>query len=168
MDGRRAENDIREFYQRWNATVFTFCRFYLGDEGLGEAATALAFSKFLRTGLPLHTDHLPLGLLRFALDAVRHFSIAVPQHALHSHLSHVVLSLPREDRAIFILRGLLGFHYRWIAAVAGVPRQRVQQLWVRSLARLRCYIPDFEPRSFRETSAILSKCFVASATGGPT
>ena len=148
--------------------VFTFCHLYLGDDGLGEAATAQAFSAFLTLGLPLHKDRLPIGLLRSALESVRHFPIAVPEHALHSELCHVVLSFPGDERAVFILHGRLGLHFRWIAAAAGVPRQRVQQLWVRTLVRLRCHLPDFEPRRLRETSPILSRCFVASATGWST
>jgi DNA-directed RNA polymerase specialized sigma24 family protein len=165
MDASREESDIREFYQRWSAMVFTFCRFYLGDEGLGEAATAQAFSKFLTRGLPRYNDHLPLGLLRSALQSVRHFHVAVPHHELQSDLSHVVLSLPPEDRAVFILRGLLRLHFRWIAAAAGVSRQRVQQLWVRGLIRVRCYFPGFEPRNFWQTSWFPSGSFVALATG---
>lgn len=168
MDGRRVESEIREFYQRWSAMVFTFCRFYLGDEVLGETATARVFSRFLKTGLPLHTDHLLLGLLRCMLETVRHFPNVPLQHALNFDLSHVVLSLPREDRVVFILHGLLGLRYRWIAAVAGVPRQRVQQLWFRSLIRLRRYIPSFEPTRFSQTNAILSRSFVALATRKPS
>ena len=144
--------------------VFTFCRFFLGDEVLGETATARVFSKFLKTGLPLHTDHMPLGLLRFMLETVRHFPTVPLQHALSSDLSNVVLSLPGEDRAVFILHGLLGLRYRWIAAVAGVPRQRVQQLWFRSLIRLRRSIPSFKPNRFSQANAILSRKFVAFAT----
>jgi hypothetical protein len=168
MGGRRAESDIREFYQRWSAMVFTFCRLYLGDDGFGEAATGQAFSAFLTLGLPLHKDRLPIGLLRSALESVRHFPIAVPEYALHSELCHVVLSFPADERAVFILHGRLGLHFRWIAAVAGVPRQRVQQLWVRSLVRLRRYLPDFQPRTLRETSTTLLRSFVAPATGWST
>lgn len=146
------ETDIREFYQRWTAMVFTFCRFYLGDDGVGEAATAQTFSAFFKLRLPLYKDRLPIGLLRCALESVCHFLTAIPEDASCSGLRHVVLSLPSDERAVFILHGNLGLHFRWIAAAAGVPRQRIQQLWVRSLARVYQRFPDLQLRSLRETS----------------
>jgi hypothetical protein len=142
MGGRRTEEELREFYQRWSAIVFTFCRLHLGDDRHGEAATAQAFSAFLRLALPLQKDRLPIGLLRSALESVRYFPVAVPKHA--SHLRHLLLSLPVDERAVFILHGTLGLHFPWIAAVAGVPHQRIEQLWARSLIRLRRYLPDLE------------------------
>lgn len=159
------DTDILEFYQRWNTMVFTFSRLYLGDDVLGETATAQTFSAYFKLGLPSYKDRLPIGLLRSALESVRHFPIAIPERASCSDLRHVVLSFPSDERAVFILHGNLGLHFRWIAAAAGVPRQRIQQLWVRSLVRLRQYVPDLESQSLPETRPTLSRFLVAHEAG---
>jgi hypothetical protein len=150
MDSIRPERNIRGYYERWSASVFTFCRLYIGDQGSAEAATARVFSAFFKLGLPLYQDRLPIALFRCMLASVQHLPVAIPDPAQRSEFCHVVLALPADERAILILHGTLGMHFRCLAAVAGVSRQRVQQLWLRGLTRVRLYFPDFHPRKYRQ------------------
>lgn len=156
--------EIRGFYEQWSPTVFTFCRLYLGDDRSAEAATAEAFADFLKFGQQLHPDRLPVGLVRAALASVRRFSVAVPEHTSNHELSHIVMSVPADERAVFIMHASVGLHFRCIATVAGVSRQRIQQLWHRSLGRVLQYLPDFDPQEHRRSIAIQPRSTVGSLT----
>lgn len=119
--------------------MFTFCRLYLGDKEAAKAVTSKAFTTFLYRDLPLHQDRSPVALFHCMIEAVQHVPIALPDCAQRPEFCHVLLSMPADERAVFVLHASLGLHFRCLATVTGVTQQRVQQLWTRSVVRLRHY-----------------------------
>ncbi len=62
------EQDFHEFYQRWNTSVYSFCRMFLGADDPAEMATQEAFVQYVREHEPLTTDKLPRKLMRNAIS----------------------------------------------------------------------------------------------------
>lgn len=131
-------NEVQEFYERWSASVFTFCRCFLGEQDKAEAATQETFMRFLRESPDLPLERLPLGLLRRALESVKGesslYAPAVPQT---EELEDIVALLSQEERAVFILRGVLDLSAAEVALATGTTSDQVNQLWMRALMSLR-------------------------------
>jgi len=145
MTEERSERQVRDFYQRWSRPVFAFCRLFLGDEEGGEAATREAFLAYVRQGLPLVSDQLPVHLLRCALEAVKDKCALVEQRkAKNGTLEHTILLLPSEQRAVFIFRTVLHVDTASVAFVTGLPTEQVRQLWIQSVLAVR----ELMPREF--------------------
>lgn len=152
MNEQRREDELRRFYDRWAPTVATFCRLYLGDSEAADKVTARAFLDYFRADSPLHLDHIPATLLSMAL-AESDCTDDSGEWDVESDFDWAILGLPPDERAVFILHGVLGLQLPWVAAVTRSPFATVQQLWVRALINLRMRIVhDNCSRLFSECS----------------
>jgi hypothetical protein len=134
--------NIRAFYDRWSRTIFRFCQLFVGDKDRAEKATEFAFLTYYRAGPVLDLEVVPVSLLRHALEATR--SLGDGKETPAQDLQSAILCLPFEERAVFILRGVLEFDFGKIADVTACREEQVKRTWVQGLARLR----EFLPREF--------------------
>lgn len=135
-------DEIKVFYDRWKVSVFRFCCLFLGDKDLASECTCEAFSNFLREKPVLQTGTLPPPLMGFALAAVKRRSVPVSQANLPSQrLPERVLCIPCDQRAVFILRSVLGMSDLFAALATGLPVERIRGLWLSSLFNLRAMLP---------------------------
>ncbi|MGH9777209.1 MAG: RNA polymerase sigma factor [Candidatus Acidiferrales bacterium] len=141
----RNEKDVREFFDRWGTAVFTFCRLFLGNEGDANEATVEAFIEYLRPGLTLERKELPDLLLRCAVDAVkRRCSLRGPSTADGRTLESAIRLLPCEQRAVFILRDVLGLPEQAVATAFEFSGEQVRDLRLQALLAMRKLLPkDF-------------------------
>ena len=138
MPSPKSEEEVREFYQRWGAQVLTFCRLLLGDDRLAENATADAFVLYLRKGLALESRQLPNLLLGCAVNAAKErCSPGNGPIQETADLKSAILSLPCEERAVFILRAVLGLDFFSVAIATGLASNKMQRLWIGSLLPIR-------------------------------
>ncbi|MDT8069538.1 MAG: hypothetical protein ROO76_15345 [Terriglobia bacterium] len=162
MGGKRTETELREFYEQWASVVSTFCRFYLGNVEVAENAVAQGFLDYFRCGYPLRLDHLPTALISLTLEECDRSGGGAVE--VDSGFEAAVLGLLPEERAVFILHGVLDLQLPWVAVVTGTSYPGVSQLWLRSLVQLRMFIVHdgcsrlfadggLEPESSRGTSA---------------
>ena len=143
--GRR-EAEIREFYDRWKASVFRFCVLFLGDEERASEATGKAFLRYMREAPDAASDQLPRGLVGFALEAAREWCASPADLARSdgSSLREAILRLPCEQRAVFLLRNVLGMDRQAVSEVTGLTTRRISELWLKSMLALREQLPrDF-------------------------
>lgn len=139
----RSRREVREFYERWKVSVFTFCRLFLGDEQRAQDVTLRAFLAYFREGHPLELTQLPDSLLRCVLESAKHQCTPSRVHRADGKLlQSALLSLPCEQRAVFILRSILGVPHGSVAVAAGFSPEHVHELWVQGLMRLRNLLPQ--------------------------
>ncbi len=139
----RSEKDVRAFYDRWKGSVFRFCLLFLGNEERATDATAQAFAGYVRDQAELAIDKLPPLLVRLALGATRSWCAAPvpPASGDGDSLQGVILRLPCEQRAVFILRNVLGMGRQEVSDATGLSLQQTSELWVRSMLALREQLP---------------------------
>ena len=138
MGGEQTETEFRKFYDRWASVVNTFCRLYLGDAERAEDAVAQSFLRYFRRKYPLCLERLPIVLMSLTLEECDRSGGG--EVVVDSEFEAAVLALLPEERAAFILHGVLDLQLPWVAAVMGGPYGEVCQLWVRSLVQLRMFI----------------------------
>jgi DNA-directed RNA polymerase specialized sigma24 family protein len=138
---KRTESELRQFYEQWGPFVTTFCKLYLGDSQVTETVVAQAFLKYFRSELPLRRDHVPTALIALALEESNCGGEGGGTDA-DSAFEWAVLELPPDERAVFILHGVLDLQLPWVAAVTGIPFATVSQLWIRALIQLRMSTVD--------------------------
>lgn len=142
MSSKRTESELRQFYERWSSFVTMFCKLYLGDSLVSECAVAQAFLQYFRNESPLWLDHVPVALMAIALDESNCAGGSGRSYA-DSAFEWAVLELPPEERAVFILHGVLDLQLPWVAAITQLPFAAVNQLWMRALLQLRmCTVKD--------------------------
>ena len=147
MPSPKNEEEVREFHQRWSAQVLTFCRLLLGDDRLAENATADAFVLFLRKGFALESRQLPSLLLRCAVSAARErCSPGDGPIEKTPDLRSAILSLPCEQRAVFILRCVLGLDSPSVAMATGLASHNAPRLWAESLLPIRGLLSKESPK----------------------
>ncbi len=150
---RPAHGEAREFnvfYERWNTSVFRFCCLFLGCQDLASECTCEAFSDYLREKSVLQTSTLPPRLMGLALAAVKRRAANISQaNRSGQSLPEKVLCIPCDQRAVFILRSVLGMSDSSVALATSLPVQRVRGLWLQSLFRLR----ELLPRKFFQKEA---------------
>lgn len=142
----RSEEDIRKFYDRWKALVFRFCVMFLGDEKRASEVTGQAFLRFMKEAPDAAIDQLPHGLVRFALEAASQWCASLTHlgRTDGSSLREAILRLPCEQRAVFILRNVLGMDREAVAEATGLTIPRISELWLRSMLAVREQLPrDF-------------------------
>jgi hypothetical protein len=140
-------HEIKVFYDRWKASVLRFCCLFLGRKDLGAECTGEAFLNYLREEPALQTSALPSHLMRLALAAVKRRSALVSQANLPGQsLRENLLRIPCEQRAVFIMRSVLGMSDSSVALATELPMERMRGLWRRSLFNLR----EMLPREFFE------------------
>ncbi len=157
-DGERphgpAFNDVHEikvFYDRWKASVFRFCRLFLGYKDPANECVCEAFSNYLREKPALQTNALPPRLMGFALAAAKRRSLPVSSQAsLPGHsLREKILCIPCDQRAVFILRSVLRMSDVSVALATELQVDHMRGLWLSSLFHLR----EILPRRFFERGA---------------
>jgi DNA-directed RNA polymerase specialized sigma24 family protein len=136
MADRRSETELRQFYERWAAVVDTFCRLYLGNPTVAEEVVTESFLQYFRRELPLWLDHVPTALMSLALEE-SNCRVDVAEGEAGSDFEWAMLRLPPDQRAVFILHGVLGLQLPWVAAVTRIGYAEVCRLWVCSLLQLR-------------------------------
>ena len=124
------EKAMKAFYERWSASVFTFCRLFLGDEAEAEKATTEAFLWHVRSGQSL-SEHLVLAaLLGRAVTLVRRgFSPQRVQGGDSNTLNNAILLLPSEEREVFILRCVLQLDAESTYIATGLPEKEIPDKW---------------------------------------
>lgn len=138
MGGKRTEIELRQFYEQWASVVSTFCRLYLGNVEVAENAVAQSFLQYFRREYPLRLDQLPTALMSLIVEECDRSGGG--EVAVDSEFEAAVLALLPEERAAFILHGVLDLHLPWVAAIMGTPYAEVCQLWVQALVQLRMFI----------------------------
>ncbi|HJY87245.1 MAG TPA: response regulator [Candidatus Acidoferrales bacterium] len=138
--GEKPAHEIKVFYDRWKASVFRFCCLFLGYRDLAGECTCEAFLNYLREKLVLQTSALPARLMGFALAAVKRRSVLAPETPSPS-LAQKVRCIPSDERAVFIMRSVLGLDDSSVALATALPVERMRGLWLRSLLNLRAMLP---------------------------
>jgi DNA-directed RNA polymerase specialized sigma24 family protein len=131
------EQDFHEFYQRWNTSVYSFCRMFLGADEPAELATQEAFVQYVREKEPLATDKLPRKLFRSAVAEAIKLSPPEPRFPETDELEDLLPLLPTIDRAVFILRSTLDIPANETAAILQLPVERVNEGWMKASLYLR-------------------------------
>ena len=142
MSNPRTDEEVRVFYERWNSSVFTYCRLFLGDEDRAESATEQAFVEYIRRGFPARTDRIPLLLLRCAVDAARTVCVNVHQHLrVGEELEDVLRLVSCEARSVFILRSILDLDAASVAVATRLTTEQVHNLGMQALLQIRqCWL----------------------------
>ncbi len=157
--------EMQDFYDRWDAVVFTFCRFYLGDENCAETTTLHVFRAYFDSGLPLDGERLPGALLRLVLKASRRWMVLGNGGSDPSVFEEMLLALPDAELAVFLLHGVLGLDFPWISTVNGLSCEEEQRLWLNSLLHLQSQLYrgkgspiGFVPSPVAELQAAAAQC----------
>lgn len=131
------EQDFHEFYQRWNTSVYSFCRMFLGADDTAELATQEAFVQYVREHEPLTTDRLPRRLIRNAVAESIRLNPQEPRFPDTDELEDLLPLLAPSDRAIFILRSTLELSAAETGAILQLPVERVNEGWMKASLYLR-------------------------------
>lgn len=162
MSGKRTEIELRQFYEQWASVVSTFCRLYLGNVEVAENAVAQGFLNYFRREYPLRLDQLPTALLSLTLEECDRSGGG--EIEVDSEFEAAVLGLLPEERAVFVLHGVLDLQLPRVATITGMPYATVCQFWVRALVQLRMFIVrDTCSRLFAGSGAALESSSSASA-----
>ncbi len=129
--------EMQDFYDRWDAVVFTFCRFYLGDENCAETTTLHVFRAYFDSGLSLNGERLPGALFRHVLEASGRAVVRSDGCSNRPAFEEILLALPDAELAVFLLHGILGLDFPWISTVNGLNCEEEQRLWLNSLLHLQ-------------------------------
>ncbi len=139
----RSKREVQDFRDRWSAQIFAFCRVFLGNQERAQESTVEAFLVYLRQGLAPDETRLPNLLLQCAVEAVRDkCSCRDPRTARAENLESAILSLPCDQRIVFILRSVLRMDSVSVTVATGLAREQVRELWVSSLLRIRELLPE--------------------------
>lgn len=149
MHGQRDEGELQQFYEQWAPHVVSFCTLYTGDSQTAQTVTEQTFLNYFHSELPLRLDHLPTALMSLAVEEGNCSGAGGAES--DSDFDWAVLGLPPDERAIFILHGMLDLQLPFVAAVTRTPLAIVSQLWVRALLQLRMStVKDACSRLFEE------------------
>src|SRR5581483_2652620 len=143
--GMYQEREVEAFYKRWGPDVFVFCRLFLGDEAEGETLAAQAFLAFYREGGSLPTTgEVPPRLVGSALQATQPCQLERSPEPQGGALEKCILWLDCKQRAVFIMRNVLGMTWTGVATAMNLSAEEVRQLWLKGMLRLRELLPrDF-------------------------
>lgn len=142
MSNPKTDEELRVFYERWNSSVFTYCRLFLGDHDRAESATEQAFIEYIRRGFAVKTDRIPFLLLRCAVDATRSICLRVqPRGPGGEELEDVLRLVACEARSVFILRSVLDLDAACVAVATGLTTEQVHKLGMQALLQIRqCWL----------------------------
>jgi DNA-directed RNA polymerase specialized sigma24 family protein len=108
--------------------VFSFCRLFLGNRTDAEAICAEAFAEFCRkySELPI-AGAIPWQLIHYAYTALQPLPGASSTAPSAPALEDCILSLNYQQRAVFIMRNVLGMSWDAISKAAEQPIDDVRQ-----------------------------------------
>ena len=146
--GMYQEREVEAFYKRWGPDVFVFCRLFLGDEAEAETLAARAFLTFCREGGTLPTTgEVPPRLVGSAFHAMQPCQPERSRLSQGGALEKSILCLDCKQRAVFIMRNVLGMTWTGVATGMNLSAEKVRQLWLKGMLRLRELLPhDFFDR----------------------
>lgn len=151
MHGQRDEGELQQFYEQWAPHVVSFCTLYTGDSQTAQTVAEQTFLKYFRSDRPLRLDHLPTTLMSLAVEEGNCSGAGGAES--DSDFDWAVLGLPADQRAVFVLHGMLDFPLPFVAAVTRTPFQIVNQLWIQALLQLRiCTVKDACSQLFQQCS----------------
>ena len=157
--------EMQDFYDRWEAVVFTFCRFYLGDENCAETTTLHVFRAYFDSGLLLDGERLSAALLRLVLEASRRRMVLDNGGLGPPAFKEMLLALPDAELAVLLLHGILGLDFPWISTMNGLTNEEGQRLWLNSLLNLQSQLCHgkgspigFVPSIVAEMEAAAAQC----------
>ena len=160
-----SDEEMQDFYNRWDAVIFTFCRFYFGDENCAETTTLHVFRAYFDFGLPLDGEQLPAALLRLVLEGSRCWMVLGNGGSGPPVFEEMVLALPDAELTVFLLHVVLGLDFPWISTENGLTSAEEQRLWLNSLLHLQSQLCHgkgspigFVPSIVAELQAAAAQC----------
>lgn len=145
------EKELREFYTKWSPLVFRVCRLFLGNDAEAEKATEAGFLTYFERELDLDRVALPILLLIFALEAGKRYCASIAKRPdPPTELGEAILLLPCDERAVFILRNVVGLDELTVGEIVELPIPEVRKRWFQSLMHLRELMPK---ESLKERNA---------------
>ncbi len=139
MSRPRQLKESREFYERWSAQVFTFCRLLCGEQAKAELCTEQTFILFFRFADCMDLDsysQIPVSLLRFASD-VAEIHCQEPLRADATSRDQAVLALLFKEHAAFILVSVLRVRRSAAAIALRLSREQLKEYWMQAALHLR-------------------------------
>src|SRR5581483_762243 len=138
-------HEAEAFYKRWGPDVFVFCRLFLGDKQQAEALSSKTFLEFYRQSDKLSvTDEVPSRLIGLAFQAVQP-CLEGPQSSKDGGtFESCILRLDCRQRAVFIMRNVMGMSWPGVAAATCLSAEDVRQAWLKGMLTVR----DLLPRDF--------------------
>lgn len=148
MSAAANTHDLREveaFYKRWGPAVFDFCRLFLGDRRRAETVCGKAFLDFYReSGQLLTTGEIPWPLVLLAYQAMQPCRPGPSASTQERTLENCILRLDCRERAVFIMRNVLGMTWSNVASASNSSTEQVQEFWLRGMLKVRNLLPrDF-------------------------
>jgi DNA-directed RNA polymerase specialized sigma24 family protein len=138
-------HETEAFYKRWGPDVFVFCRLFLGDEQLAEAASSKAFVEFYRQSGDLSVaGEVPSRLIGLAFQAMQPCREGPRLDKDNGTLENCILRLSCRQRAVFIMRNVMGMSWPGVAAATSLSAEDARQAWLRGMLTVR----DLLPRDF--------------------
>lgn len=132
--------EVGRFYDEFKRAVFTYCWLFLGGQENAERGTEETFVRYVRGRFPLEIDGPPILLLRCAVEVTRGQCRSIPA-ATVAALERVILALPCEQRAVLIMRAVLGLEAQSVAAILRMPIKAVERLFLASVHNLHSQLP---------------------------
>ena len=146
--GMYQEREVAAFYKRWGPDVFVFCRLFLGDKAKAETSAAGVFLTFYREGGSLPTTgEVPARLVGSAFQALQPCQPEPSPIPEGGALEKCILRLDCTQRAVFIMRNVLGMTWTGVATAMNLSAEEVRRLWWKGMLTLRELLPrDFFER----------------------
>lgn len=139
----RTEKEVHKFYAKWGPKLCGFCRLLLGDDAQAEKAMEQGFLDYVTRDLEVDCDGMPTLLFTFALDAARKsWSSNGEAPVKTNQLNQAILSLPIAERAVFILRSVMGLDEEVVGEIVEIPFQDVRKRWMGSLRHIRTLLSE--------------------------
>ncbi len=135
--------EVEAFYRRWELDVFVFCRLFLGNEVEAETLASRAFLNFYReSGSLPTTGEIPPRLVGSAFHVTQPCQPERSPTSQGGGLEKCILWLDCKQRAVFIMRNVLGMTWAGIASAMSLSVEEVRQLWLKGMLRVRELLPE--------------------------
>jgi DNA-directed RNA polymerase specialized sigma24 family protein len=131
-------HETEAFYKRWGPDLFVFCRLFLGDEQPAEAVSSKAFVEFYRQSGKLSVaGEVPSRLIGLVFQAMQPRREGLRLGEDSGTLENCILRLNCRQRAVFIMRNVMGLSWPGVAAATGLSVEDVQQSWLKGMLTVR-------------------------------
>lgn len=134
----QAIEQFKNFYDQWSSLVFTVCYLFLGDQEHAERATERAFLNFFHAEAQSALPQKEIVLLQYAVASAKEACSAYAQPLVRTDkLQNVLRLIPCEQRAVFVLHGVLRVDVTATALATGLTNKQALVLWLQALTRIR-------------------------------